>query len=207
MRPDIRWTRYNSLCVFFARLHSLPFRHHSLPFWRLRSNALPSHAAADWLGRCALPSGRVCTRFWSSVAAPHASVHRRSAAAALDAAIPCNRERKRQAVLGTTCTVRCGAGEVLKVLDRDSARLIALKRIPLSQHSRETVSAMAEEVRRGQAGLHHPWRVRFGPDAVVGCAGAPVGDDARAALARERPEVLRPQVISRRPIPLRSNPA
>ena len=43
------------------------------------------------------------------------------------------------------------AGEVLKVLDRDSARLIALKRIPLTQHSRETVSAMAEEVRRRES--------------------------------------------------------
>jgi hypothetical protein len=42
-------------------------------------------------------------------------------------------------------------GEVLKVLDRDSARLIALKRIPLTQHSRETVSAMAEEVRRRES--------------------------------------------------------
>ena len=40
------------------------------------------------------------------------------------------------------------------MLDRDSARLIALKRIPLTQHSRETVSAMAEEVRRRARSPH-----------------------------------------------------
>ncbi len=67
------------------------------------------------------------------------------------------------------------AGEVLKVLDRDSARLIALKRIPLTQHSRETVSAMAEEVRRRQArmaALVLSRRVRSGPrrPSAYGCA-------------------------------------